>query len=472
MIQKKTHKQGLFYRTLRAYELFLNDCFFYKKVHRIGKENIPPDGTPVLFVSNHQNCLCDPLSVIFTVTDRKINMFVRADIFAIHPWLTKFFNILAMNPAYRLDVDGKDLLSKNMDMFKKTEVKILDGESALMYPEGRHQGKNWLGDFTFGYTKLAFETAALGDFQTDIWIQPCCNHYSSYRDIQQEVIVEFGKPVSLKSYYELYKEKPRTAQRQVNELVRQRVCDMILHIPDLKNYKAIDFLRNTTCGRQFAERQGFKADYLPDKLHADQLFVKKLHDAMQNDGAAQTDTLPADGAASGIDKNTATIQTVYEDALTVESRLKKLKIRDDQFDKRPGWGSIILSAAALVVLFPAWVFSLWPNIFIYKIPDLLMRRIKDKMFHNSFLFVSSSLLTMPLFYTLTFVLVWIFMNVWVALIYALALPWLGLFAYRYGRLAVKTMQNIRFRRVAKTDEGRKLRDLRNSLVERLNQLIE
>ena len=100
-----------------------------------------------------------------------------------------------------------------------------------------------------------------------------------------------------------------------------------------------------------------------------------------------------------------------------------------------------------------------------------MRRIKDKMFHNSFLIGMSSLMTMPLLYTLTFIIVWIITNFWIASVYAIALPWLGLFAYHYWRLAVKTVQNIRFRRLEKTVAGRQLRDLRKTLYERLNKLL-
>ena len=451
MIKKRKNIQGWFYRTFRMYAFFVNDCLFYKKVYRIGKEKIPPEGMPVLFISNHQNCLCDPLSIIFSVRDRKINMFVRADIFAINHLITRFFKVLAMNPAYRLDFDGKEALWKNRDMFKEMEVKFLHGEPVMMYPEGRHQGKHWLGDFSNGYTKFAFESVALGDFQTEIWIQPCCNHYSAYRDMQQELIVEFGEPLSLKPFYELYREKPRTAQRQVNEIIRKRVYDMMLHIPDLKNYKAIDFLRNTAYGRHFATRSGFKADYLPDKLHSDKLLVEKLQAAMSGDAIAT--------------------QTVYDDALVVERHLKQLKIRDDQFEKTPGWLLNILVVTALIVMSPVWLFSLWPNIVIYKIPDIVMRRVRDKMFHNSFLFAGSVMLTMPLLYTLTFILVWIYTNFWVATIYGLSLPWLGLFAYKYWRLAVKTWQNIRFRLIAKSDAVCKLRDLRNNLYNRINKIV-
>ena len=451
MIKKSKNSQGWFYRTFRAYAFFLNDSLFYKKVYRIGKENIPPEGTPVLFISNHQNCLCDPLSIIFSVRDRKINMFVRADIFAIHPLITWFFKVLAMNPAYRLDFDGKAALWKNRDMFKETEAKFLKGEPVMMYPEGRHQGKHWLGDFSHGFSKFAFESAALGDYQTEIWIQPCCNHYASYRDMQHELIVQFGEPLSLKPFYELYQEKPRAAQLQVNEIIRKRVFEMMLHIPDLKNYKAIDFLRNTDSGREFAKRKGLKAKFLPDKLQSDKLFVEKLQDAMAEDSSA--------------------VQTIYDDALAVERELKKLKIQDDHFVKTPRWLTNILSVVLLIALFPAWLLSLWPNLIIYKIPDVVMRRVKDKMFYNSFLFAGSVMLTMPLLYTLTFILVWIFANFWVATIYGLALPWLGLFAFKYWRLAVQTWQNIRFRLIAKSDAVSKLRDLRDNMYYRLNKVL-
>ena len=450
MIKKKKSRQGLIYRVFRAYMHYIHDSFLYKKIYRIDKNKVPATGTPVLLVSNHQNCLCDPLTLVFTLTDRKLNEFVRADVFNIHPLVTTILQYLGLSPAFRLDFDGKELLWKNRDMFKKSEEKLLSGETVLMYPEGRHQGKHWLGDFTLGYTKLAFETAALGNFETDIYVVPCINHYSDYKDLQHDLIVKFGTPVSLKPYYALYQDKPRTAQRQVNEVVREQMLGLMLHIPDLINYKAIDFLRRTY-GRKFAGANGFKADYLPDKLESDQLFVKKLEEAKAEDAAS--------------------VQQIYDDALALEGELKKLKVRDDHFDKSPGWFSLILSMLGLGALFPVWLFSLWPNIIIYYVPSLVMRRIKDKMFHNSFLLTISGVATMPVFYTLTFIIAWIIANFWIALIYALLLPWLGLFAFYYARFAVRTGQNIRFRRLVKTTLGQKISELRNNMNKRLIKLF-
>jgi len=375
---------------------------------------------------------------------------VRADVFRIHPLITKILQYLGLSPAFRLDYDGKDALWENRDMFKGSEAKLLRGETLLMYPEGKHQNKHWLGDFSLGYTKLAFETAELGHFEKDISILPCCNHYSAYKDMQHDLVIKFGKPISLKPYYELYQVKPRSVQRQLNELVREQLLGLMLHISDLENYQAIDFIRHTY-GRKFAETNGFKADFLPDKMESDQLLVKKLQDAK--------------------DENNLALQPIFDDALAVEDALKQLNVRDDQFDKKPGWCSIAVSILALTALFPVWLFALWPNIIIYQLPSFVMRRIKDKQFHNSFLYTISGIATMPILYIFSFILAWIAVNWWVALIYALILPWLGLFAFYYWRLVIRTGQDIRFRRLINTEKGRRVNDLRENLNEQLSKLL-
>ncbi|MDR0573112.1 MAG: 1-acyl-sn-glycerol-3-phosphate acyltransferase [Tannerella sp.] len=448
--RKGKSRQGFIYRSFRAYLRFVHERFFYRNVYRVGKENIPPDGVPVLIVSNHQNCLNDPLGVLFTFKDRKLNILTRADVFAVHPAISFLLRKMGLLPAYRLNFEGEDALGKNKEIFYVLEKELISGRTILMYPEGMHQDKHWLGDFSLSYARMAFEAAERDDFQTEIFILPCCNHYSEYYDIQKDVLIKFGTPVSIKPYYELYRTRPRTAQRQVNAVIREQIIGMMLHATDLDNYEAIDFLRNTY-GRKYAEDHGFKVACLPDKLQSDQIFLKKLEEAKV--------------------ENASSIQQIFDDALKLEDELKRLKIRDDNFVNTSGRSAIIMSVIVIVVLFPVWLFSLWPNLFIYKAPVLVMRRVKDKMFHNSFLFGISVLITMPALYTLSFILAWVYANGWFAFIYAPALPWLGLFAWYYWKYAVRTWQNAHFCRVSATTAGRKVRDLRNSVYERLNNIL-
>ena len=80
---KKTHprEHSLFLKAFRAYLQFVNSGLYFKKEHVLGLENVPVNGTPTVIVSNHQNCLNDPLCVCLQLTDRRMNFLARANVF-------------------------------------------------------------------------------------------------------------------------------------------------------------------------------------------------------------------------------------------------------------------------------------------------------------------------------------------------------------------------------------------------------
>ncbi|MDY2942125.1 MAG: 1-acyl-sn-glycerol-3-phosphate acyltransferase, partial [Paludibacteraceae bacterium] len=236
-------KGGIGYRVFKHYVRFLHSRVFYKKVYYIGKENIPEQGVPVVFASNHQNCACDPLLLLLGLENESHPYVVaRGDVFGKSPIADKFFNWLGLVPAFRLNFDGAEALQKNEAMLATTEQKLLEGNRLIIFPEGGHQDKHYLGEFSFGYTRLAFQAAEKANFEKDIVIVPCCNHYSDYFEAKTEALYRFGEPVHLQPYYELYKTKPRTAQREVNKIVRQRIQEMMLDVQDVENYDVVEFL--------------------------------------------------------------------------------------------------------------------------------------------------------------------------------------------------------------------------------------
>lgn len=101
MTDKKPRDHSLLIKAFRAYVQFVNSGLYFKKEHVIGLENVPVNGTPTIIVSNHQNCLNDPLCVCLQLTDRRMNFLARANVFN-NPIFNKALRALGLLPAYRM----------------------------------------------------------------------------------------------------------------------------------------------------------------------------------------------------------------------------------------------------------------------------------------------------------------------------------------------------------------------------------
>lgn len=436
------------YWTIISTIRFLHNVLYYRHIYLVDKENIPPVHTPLLIVSNHQNALNDPLGILFSFKDRVVTIFTRADIFK-NRFVGKILRSLYLLPAYRLNIDGEETLRYNNIMFKEAGNRLLGGHAVAIFPEGINQTKRWLGDFSSAYLKMAFETAERDNFEKDIMILPMCNHYSDYFAMRSDMMLKFGKPISLKPYYDLYKEKPRTAQRTVNHLVRQEIEDLMLNITDLDNYEAIDYLRNTY-GIKYAQRLYVNPNVLPDKLVAD----KKL--------VAELDRLKTE--------NPELSKRIYDKAIELKSKFISYRIKEEDLDRQDSRFSSVLMGFAFVLLLPVFVISMIPNVLVYYSVEPFAQRFKKKggkaaMFTSGVRFAMMSLYSLPLFWTLFVVFEWIYLGWIVALCHAVLLVPSTLFGLHYIKEFKTWMKQTKFFITKKKnyDKLNELLRLRNDL---------
>ena len=452
MARKNPREHSLIVKAFRAYLQFVNSGLYFKKEHVIGLENVPVNGTPTVIVSNHQNCLNDPLCVCLQLTDRRMNFLARANVFN-NPIFNKALRAMGLLQAYRMGYEGLSHVRKNSETFEDAGKALMDGETVMLYPEGGHQDKRWLGTFKLGYLRIAFAAAEKMNWEEDVMILPSCNHYSNYFHARTEMVIKFGKPISLKPYYERYKEEPRATMMEINNIVHSEIKEMMLHIDDIEHYDQIDWLRENEYGKKYAREHGFKKNYLPSRLLSDQKLVNALQKAYE--------------------EHPEEMEGVYKDVTTVMNGIKELNIRDWLFRHNPRAEAVIMRALGLILLLPLFIVSIIPTALLFIVPEIFLKKmIKDQMFVSTFRLAVSALLTIPVCVLVPVIFLWIYLNFWWALGYFVAFPFMFLLAWNYMRLFMKFLGTCNFRLRKNRRKIKEIRKLRKSIFDRLDSMLD
>ncbi len=447
---KEKNKIPFIYSLLRNWLIIFQNTLYYRKVYFLHTENIPPQGTPLIIVSNHQNSLNDALGIIASIDLRRPRFLSRADIFK-KPIIAKCLNLLGLIPVYR-QRDGMENVKNNLNVFDAVEDYIDRGYTIILFPEAGHQDRRFLGRFFLSYTRLAFDAAQRSNFEKEIFILPCANHYSDYFKWREEFVISYGKPVSIKPFYQLYQEQPRQAQLQVDEIVKAQVESLMLHIPDEENYDAIYFILQTY-GKLFAVKNGFNPNKLPEKLTADQKLTKILLNFHE--------------------EHTEKANELYALVNSYNHELNELKLNDDVLNKPIGMASLTARLMLFIVGFPVFLYGYLHHVIQYNIPRFLGRNLEDKLMYPSINLGISAFAAAPLFYITFFIVSLWFMHPLISLVYVLTLPLFGIFTWSYRKHFFVFVKKWRFYKLIYSQKQKmeNLVTLRQEFYDKLNKLV-
>jgi len=448
------------YMLFKRYVRFIMDHILFRHHYILGRENMPKDGEPFIVPSNHQNAAIDPVAIVLSYP-QPVHPYVltMGGVFTWNETLNKFWDWLGMLPAYRMNYEGVEETLKNTKFVVDfASDKLLENYPVMVFPEMHHHNEHWMRDWAAGYLEIAFMAARKSNYEKDVKVMPLAHHYSSYFDIQGSYMLRYGEPISLKPYYEKYQSKPRTTIREVNNLIRSRVRDMMLYTDDLDHHDLYDYVRNSKLGDEYAVQLGLKPAYLPERLESD----KQLWAEMENGLVAK-----ADGP-----EIVEEMQMTYE---AIRDEEKRLGVKEHAAEKKR-W-SLLAIACSLILqlaLLPLWLVSLFPWAICYFVPPMFVPGREDrnnKMFDQSLQFIVSMIVFIPLLVLITVLVLGLVWGWWWQALVWIALWWpFAMFAWDYSQWVRRTFDQIRLR--LHRSETTKLDTLYGTLYRLTKQLTD
>lgn len=228
--------------------------FFYRNIYVTGLENIPSKG-PVIIIANHNASLMDA-ALLGILLKRKAWFFARGDVFVNKPVQTILW-WLHMMPVHSY-MGGRNTLNANSHSFSDGQKILSKGGIIVFFPESYSHIEHQLLPFRKGVFRLAFDTALASNFLFDIPVVPVGITYDHPVACRTSVQVHAGKPLSLATYQQEYKENPAVSLLHICKDAQQAVHQLVLHVTDSKRLETAGHYLTISRNNNIVQAPGWK----------------------------------------------------------------------------------------------------------------------------------------------------------------------------------------------------------------------
>ncbi|MFZ6053422.1 1-acyl-sn-glycerol-3-phosphate acyltransferase [Halocola ammonii] len=420
---------------------------FYKNYVIVGHKNFPKGETPVVLAANHQNALMDAI-VCCVTAPKQLSFLTRADIFQ-NPTAYRLLTHLNMLPIYR-QKDKVDQVALNEVIFQECFKRLRSGGAISLFPEGNHNNKKFLRPMRKGLARVAFGAEESGNFNLDLQVIPVGIDFSEYTTFRADLLVIYGKPISMKPFVELYKSEPARAYTELMKEVKERIGEQMVNITDKENYSLVRKLEPLAMS-------GAIGDARPRGYFERWKLLKKFTDGWSKN-------------ASGRGEKVAVLKEVFS---KYESALGKmgLSVKDAE-TKTPGAAAEAGLYLILVLLFPLFALGALLNAVPALLVDWVVKtKIRDPHFKSSIM-LALGVFVFPIWWIILSVVLLLITSWW----------WSAgaflIFAGLSGIFAVNWIESWRFLRIANrkrklrksASENERIANLRTELIDQAKEI--
>jgi 1-acyl-sn-glycerol-3-phosphate acyltransferase len=409
---RKIYEYTLGYYLLGQYAYFLMRIY-YRKIYVRGRENVPKNA-PVIFAPNHKNALMDPMLILCSFPKEQITFMARGDVFS-NPILAKILRYLKILPIFRMR-DGFGNLDKNEEPFEEAIDILKNGYKLCLMPEGVQVEKRALLPLVKGMFRIGFHAQEKFGKETGVRIVPVGIEYEDLHHSGKNVQIQFGKPIELSDYFDLYTENQPLAYNALREDLWNKINELVLNIPSKEYYKEI-YLQTLLETDNYLKTHNLKNN-IWNKLFARQEIAKKY---------------------------TEMEETNPSELMQLQQKLQPLfatgKTEDEIFalmQKTTAWEWLkIVSLSPLFLC--GWIFLALP----YAAIKHFTHKLLNSGFYSSISYFTG--LFFPFFFLVYFLVGWIFMPfAWSVLIFLVVAPTVSVIAFRLKNLYVSAFERIFF----------------------------
>ncbi|MFH1004734.1 MAG: 1-acyl-sn-glycerol-3-phosphate acyltransferase [Bacteroidota bacterium] len=412
-----------------------------------------PKGVPVIIASNHPNAVNDPVTIA-GLSNRRVRFLTRGDVFKnkILHWI--FAKQFGMIPIYRLQ-EGSENLHRNEETFFACNEILKKKQSILVFSEGFCVQERRLRKLKKGTARIAFGAEKSADWKLGLVVVPVGLNYSAPKKFRSTLVVNYGKPITVAPFIELYKKDASLAINAFTKNLQEELSKLVIHIDDPVNDTLVSDLE-MIYKKQLLEQKGKNPFSKENNFVITGEIVKAVNYFHKN--------------------NPEMVMSIRKKINEYRNLLEQLKTRDwvirEMDEKKLRITNLLFQTILLFTGVPIHIFGLINNYLPYKIAYTTANRIvKSVEFHSS-VNMNFGMLLYLIFYSLQIlVLALIFRNWWILSAYIILLPLSGFFSLYYYSFLKKTFGRLRFYSLWKRDKNaaEKIISLRQQIIKSLEK---
>lgn len=379
---------------------------YFRSITIRNLDRIPKTG-PVIFVANHTSAFMDPIVIAVNI-NRVLHFLSRGEAFR-SPLVSAILSKLNMIPIYRPEVDP-DKVFKNDKIFQKCYDHLTNGESIIIFPEGFSKTERRLRKFKTGTARIALGAEAQHKFNLGLTIITIGINYSNSHFFRSDLFLNIGTPIKLADYKKAYYENSFDTALKLTNDIKSELEKRIVVIKDKDLDELIQNIEKIYRG-QMRETVGQDTEKNIQHFYMSKEIVNAVSYFYKNDKLR--------------------VVRVKHRIRNYLSKIKELELRDSQLRGSNVKQKYFLKLLFLVFTFPLFIFGLLNNYLPFKVAEIVSQKMLKRDDFRGSLQIALGVLSFLVFYILQTIIILLFFNTLVAMIYFLLLYPSGHFVVKY-----------------------------------------